>query len=104
MGRDLSTSYVVAYLVEESLSVDNLFVFLIIFSYAKLSESRQHRVLFWGVAKIAVVMRAIFIFAGSRPAAITSIGWPMCSARSWFTAESSSRCARKKRPSTPKTT
>jgi len=64
MGRDLSTSYLIAYLVEESLSVDNLFVFLIIFTYFKLSESRQHRVLSWGVAG-AVVMRAFFIFAGA---------------------------------------
>src|SRR5450432_1276436 len=64
MGRDLSTSYLIAYLVEESLSVDNLFVFLIIFTYFKLSESRQHRVLSWGVAG-AVDMRAIFIFAGA---------------------------------------
>ena len=64
-GARLSASYVVAYLVEESLSVDNLFVFLIIFNYFKLNESRQHRVLSWGVAG-AVVMRAIFIFAGLR--------------------------------------
>jgi tellurite resistance protein TerC len=64
MGRDLSASYLIAYLVEESLSVDNLFVFLIIFNYFKLSEARQHRVLSWGVAG-AVVMRAIFIFAGA---------------------------------------
>jgi tellurite resistance protein TerC len=64
LGRDLSASYLIAYLVEESLSVDNLFVFLIIFNYFKLSESRQHRVLSWGVAG-AVVMRALFIFAGS---------------------------------------
>ena len=64
LGADLSQSYLVAYLVEESLSVDNLFVFLIIFSYFKLSDARQHRVLAWGVAG-AVVMRAIFIFAGA---------------------------------------
>ncbi|MEO8900884.1 MAG: TerC family protein [Polyangiaceae bacterium] len=64
MGSELSTSYLVAYLVEESLSIDNLFVFLIIFNYFKLSESRQHRVLSWGVAG-AVVMRGIFIFAGA---------------------------------------
>ena len=64
MSADLAQSYIVAYLVEESLSVDNLFVFLIIFSYFKLSDSRQHRVLAWGVAG-AVVMRAIFIFAGA---------------------------------------
>jgi tellurite resistance protein TerC len=64
MGRDSSASYLIAYLVEESLSVDNLFVFLVIFNYFKLSESRQHRVLSWGVAG-AVVMRALFIFAGA---------------------------------------
>jgi len=64
LGADLSQSYLVAYLVEESLSVDNLFVFLIIFSYFKLSDARQHRVLAWGVAG-AVVMRAILIFAGA---------------------------------------
>jgi len=64
LGQDLAASYLVAYLVEESLSVDNLFVFLIIFSYFKLSDSRQHRVLAWGVAG-AMIMRAIFIFAGA---------------------------------------
>lgn len=64
LGSDLSESYLVAYLVEESLSVDNLFVFLVIFSYFRLSESRQHRVLSWGVAG-AVVTRAVFIFAGA---------------------------------------
>jgi tellurite resistance protein TerC len=64
MGRDLSASYLIAYLVEESLSVDNLFVFLVIFNYFKLSDGRQHRVLSWGVAG-AIVMRAIFIFAGA---------------------------------------
>jgi tellurite resistance protein TerC len=64
LGGELAQSYVIAYLVEESLSVDNLFVFLIIFTYFKLSDSRQHRVLAWGVAG-AVVMRGIFIFAGA---------------------------------------
>jgi tellurite resistance protein TerC len=64
LGSELAQGYLIAYLVEESLSVDNLFVFLIIFSYFKLSESRQHRVLSWGVAG-AVVMRGMFIFAGA---------------------------------------
>ena len=63
LGGGACQDYLVAYLVEESLSVDNLFVFLVIFSYFKLSDSRQHRVLSWGVAG-AVVMRALFIFAG----------------------------------------
>src|SRR5450432_2489580 len=64
MGRELAASYLIAYLVEESLSVDNLFVFLVIFNYFKLSEGREHREQSWGVAG-AVVMRAIFIFAGA---------------------------------------
>jgi tellurite resistance protein TerC len=64
LGRDLSAGYLIAYLVEESLSVDNLFVFLVIFNYFKLNDGRQHRVLSWGVAG-AVVMRAVFIFAGA---------------------------------------
>ena len=64
LGYDLAANYLVAYLVEESLSVDNLFVFLVIFSYFKLSDSRQHRVLAWGVAG-AMLMRALFIFAGA---------------------------------------
>jgi tellurite resistance protein TerC len=63
-GQDRAVTYLVAYLVEKSLSVDNLFVFLVIFNYFGLTESRQHRVLFWGVAG-AVLMRAVFIFAGA---------------------------------------
>ena len=63
MGTNSSLLYLTAYVVEESLSVDNLFVFLVLFSYFGLSESRQQRVLFWGIAG-AVIMRGIFIFAG----------------------------------------
>lgn len=63
MGANASLLYLTAYVVEESLSVDNLFVFLMLFNYFGLSEARQQRVLFWGIAG-AVVMRGIFIFAG----------------------------------------
>jgi tellurite resistance protein TerC len=52
-----------AYVVEESLSVDNLFVFLVLFSYFGLSESKQQRVLFWGITG-AIVMRGVFIGGG----------------------------------------
>lgn len=62
-GLDASLLYLTAYLVEESLSVDNLFVFLVLFTYFGLSESRQQRVLFWGIAG-AIVMRGVFIGAG----------------------------------------
>ncbi len=52
------------YLIELSLSVDNLFVFLLIFSYFKVPKKYQHRVLFWGIVG-ALVMRMIMIFAGA---------------------------------------
>jgi tellurite resistance protein TerC len=52
------------YLIELSLSVDNLFVFLLIFSYFKVPKAFQHRVLFWGIMG-ALVMRMIMIFAGA---------------------------------------
>jgi tellurite resistance protein TerC len=63
MGTDASLLYLTAYLVEESLSVDNLFVFLVLFNYFGLTESKQQRVLFWGIAG-AIVMRGVFIVAG----------------------------------------
>jgi tellurite resistance protein TerC len=64
MGSNAGLEYLTAYLVEESLSVDNLFVFLVLFSYFGLTESRQQRVLFWGIVG-AVVMRGVFIGAGA---------------------------------------
>ena len=51
------------YLVEESLSVDNLFVFLLLFTYFAVPDHYQHRVLFWGIVG-AVIMRGVFIAAG----------------------------------------
>jgi len=63
LGSNASLQYLTAYVVEESLSVDNLFVFLVLFNYFGLTESRQQRVLFWGITG-AVVMRGVFIFAG----------------------------------------
>jgi tellurite resistance protein TerC len=53
-----------AYIIEYSLSIDNLFVFLLLFSAFKVPQAYQHRVLFWGIFG-AVVLRAIFIFAGT---------------------------------------
>lgn len=73
-GTTGAVDYLVAYLVEKLLSLDNLFVFLIIFRYFGLSQHHQHRVLFFGVAG-AVVMRAIFILAGS--AALHHFHWTM---------------------------
>lgn len=52
------------YVIELSLSVDNLFIFLLIFSFFKVPKQFQHRVLFWGIAG-ALVMRMVMIFAGA---------------------------------------
>ncbi len=63
-GQNAALTYLLAYVVEESLSVDNLFVFLVLFTYFRVSEALQQRVLVWGVLG-AIVMRALFIFLGS---------------------------------------
>jgi tellurite resistance protein TerC len=62
-GHDAALAYLTAYLIEESLSVDNLFVFLALFTYFGVASEHQHRVLFWGIVG-AIVFRGIFIFAG----------------------------------------
>jgi tellurite resistance protein TerC len=74
MGGEKAVTYVVAYLVEESLSVDNLFVFLVIFSYFNVPERYQQKTLFWGIFG-AVVMRLVFVFAGS--ALLHRFSWMM---------------------------
>ena len=56
--------FLTGYLIELSLSVDNLFVFLLIFTFFKVPKKFQHRVLFWGIMG-ALVMRMIMIFAGA---------------------------------------
>src|SRR5262245_49773236 len=55
--------FMTGYLIEMSPSVDNLFVFLLIFSYFKVPKKYQHRVLFWGIF-MALVLRLVMIFAG----------------------------------------
>ncbi len=62
------------YLLEKSLSVDNLFVFILIFGFFKIEPKYQHKVLFWGILG-ALIMRAIFIFAGV--ALIERFAWIM---------------------------
>ena len=62
-NSQLSLEFVTGYLIEQSLSVDNLFVFLLIFRYFAVPPKFQHEVLFWGVLG-ALIMRAIFIAAG----------------------------------------
>jgi tellurite resistance protein TerC len=62
-GRQTALEFVAGYAIEASLSVDNLFVFLVIFQGFRISQQRQHNALLWGVAG-AVVLRALFIGAG----------------------------------------
>ena len=62
-GRAPALQFVTGYVIELSLSVDNLFVFLVIFRYFKVPGEHQHKVLFWGIFG-ALVMRGAFIVAG----------------------------------------
>jgi tellurite resistance protein TerC len=63
MGPVKALEFFTGYLIEESLSVDNLFVFIMIFSYFHVSKAHQPKILKWGILG-ALVMRAIFILAG----------------------------------------
>jgi tellurite resistance protein TerC len=62
-GRQVALEFVTGYVLELSLSVDNLFLFLVIFRYFSVPEQQQHRVLFWGILG-ALLMRGFFILAG----------------------------------------
>ena len=62
-GQQSALEFVTGYVLELSLSVDNLFIFLVIFNFFAVPEQQQHRVLFWGVIG-ALVLRGIFIGAG----------------------------------------
>lgn len=64
LGHEAGLQWLTGYLVEEALSVDNLFVFLLIFTYFKVPSEHQHRVLFWGILG-ALVLRALFIVVGA---------------------------------------
>lgn len=64
-GGFKAKEFFTGYLIEMSLSVDNLFVFLLIFGYFKVPKKFQHRVLFWGIF-MALVMRMVMIFAGAQ--------------------------------------
>lgn len=63
LGPEKSLQFLAGYIIEKSLSVDNLFVFLLIFSYFSVPSIYQHKILFWGILG-ALIMRAIFIAAG----------------------------------------
>lgn len=63
VGKTKALEFLTGYVIEYSLSVDNIFVFILIFSYFKVEDKYQHKVLFWGILG-ALIMRASFIFAG----------------------------------------
>lgn len=74
LGEQKALEFLTGYLIEESLSVDNLFVFIMIFGFFKIAPEYQHKILFWGIIG-AIVMRALFIFAGV--ALIHQFDWVM---------------------------
>lgn len=76
MGSTAAVEYTTGYLIEKSLSMDNVFVIAMLFSYFAIPREYQHRVLFWGVLG-AIVMRGVMIGAGA--ALIERFGWIM-----WF--------------------
>ena len=63
-GSERALEFLAGYLIEQALSVDNMFVFLLLFTYFGVPAALQHRVLFWGILG-ALAMRAVFILAGA---------------------------------------
>ena len=63
-SHEKAMEFLAGYLIEKSLSMDNLFVFLMLFSFFGIERKYQHEVLFWGIFG-ALVLRSIFIFAGA---------------------------------------
>jgi len=72
LGQTKALEFLTGYIIEKSLSVDNLFVFIMIFSYFKIRGEHQARILKWGIIG-ALVLRAIFIFVGIE--LLTSFHW-----------------------------
>ena len=62
-GKIKALEFITGYVIEYSLSVDNIFVFILIFSFFAVNKQYQHKILFWGILG-ALIMRGIFIFAG----------------------------------------
>lgn len=73
-GADRGFEFLTGYLIEKALAVDNIFVFLVLFSSFAVPATLQHKVLFWGVLG-ALLMRALFIFAGA--ALLSRFHWLM---------------------------
>ncbi len=73
-GHIKAMEFFTAYLIEYSLSIDNLFVFMLIFRYFGVPHAYEHKALFWGIL-LALITRAVFIFAGV--ALINAFSWVM---------------------------
>ncbi|MCA9515471.1 MAG: TerC family protein [Myxococcales bacterium] len=71
-GTTAGTEFLTGYVIEKSLSVDNIFVFVMIFAALRIPDVHQHRVLYWGILS-ALVLRAVLIFAGA--AAVARFHW-----------------------------
>jgi len=74
LGRQAGLEFLTGYLIEYALSVDNIFVFVLIFSYFNVPEKYQHRVLFWGIIG-ALVLRGVMIVLGS--ALVSRFAWTL---------------------------
>ena len=74
VGEEVGLEFTAGYLLEEALSVDNLFVFVVIFKSFRVSTAHQHRVLFWGIVG-AVLLRGLFIGVGT--ALVQRFSWVM---------------------------
>jgi tellurite resistance protein TerC len=74
MGKESGLEFLTGYLIEYALSIDNIFVFVLIFTYFNVPEKYQHRVLFWGIIG-ALVLRGVMIVAGS--ALVTRFSWTL---------------------------
>ena len=74
MGRESGLEFLTGYLIEYALSVDNIFVFVLIFTYFQVPEKYQHRVLFWGIIG-ALLLRGVMIVAGS--ALVARFAWTL---------------------------
>ncbi len=74
MGEVKARQFLLGYVVEKALSVDNLFVFLVIFNFYRVPEKYQHKVLFWGIL-VAIILRGVCIALGQ--ALIAQFAWVM---------------------------
>ena len=71
-GRQATVEYTTGYVIERALSIDNIFVFVIVFRYFRVPGEHQYRILYWGILG-ALVMRGVLIFAGA--AAVAQFHW-----------------------------